>query len=65
MTSWILETCGATADTSSLKRLWRAATELAEGLDRQWIVWLEGRILPHRIVLSNDNPGVRLAGGTG
>ena len=51
---------GEVADISTAERYGDAVSALGEALGRQRIVWLEGRHLPQRIVLSEEAPGVDL-----
>jgi hypothetical protein len=39
----------------------KASRRLLKGLGRQWIVWVEGRYLPHDIELADNDQGIRLA----
>lgn len=39
----------------------QASRLLLKGLRRQWIVWVEGRHLPHEIELAENDKGIRLA----
>lgn len=39
----------------------QASRRLLKGLRRQWIVWVEGRHLPHEIELADNDKGIRLA----
>lgn len=55
-----LEGWGSAADrraVGSVKQLAAAWTELAAELDRQWIVWLDGRHLPQDVTLSPEAAG--------
>jgi hypothetical protein len=38
----------------------QASRRLLKGLRRQWIVWVEGRHLPHEIELADNDKGIRL-----
>jgi hypothetical protein len=40
----------------------QASRRLLKGLRKQWIVWVEGRYLPHEIELADNDKGIRLAG---
>jgi hypothetical protein len=40
----------------------KASRRLLKGLRKQWIVWVEGRLLPHEIELADNDKGIRLAG---
>lgn len=40
----------------------QASRRLLKDLRKQWIVWVEGRYLPHEIELADNNKGFRLAG---
>ncbi len=51
---------GPMQDISTLAGLERAAERLRQDLDRQSIVWLEGRYLPQDIVLSEDGGAITL-----
>ncbi len=53
---------GEVTNVSSLRELGKAFAALSEHLDRQWIVWLDGRHLPQDIELSSEVRGFRLAG---
>jgi hypothetical protein len=53
---------GPVHNVSSLRELAAAFAELSEQLDRQWIVWLDGRHLPQDVRLSPDARGFALAG---
>jgi hypothetical protein len=53
---------GAVARVDSTGRLERAARALAAHLDRQRVVWVEGRHLPQRVVLPPEATGFTLAG---
>ena len=55
-----LEAWGGAADrraVGSVKQLAAAWTDLAAELDRQWIVWLDGRHLPQDVTLSPEAAG--------
>jgi len=39
----------------------QASRRLLKNLRRQWIVWVEGRYLPHEIELAENDKGIRLA----
>lgn len=56
----LMETWGPADDVSSTSRFRQAGSDLWELLDRQRIVWFEGRILPQHIEV--NAPGVRVAG---
>lgn len=51
---------GEVVDISSLARLRHAVGELTRALNRQRIVWLQGRHLPQEIQLTDQAVGVRL-----
>ena len=53
---------GEAADVSDPGSLTRASKRLLKKLERQWIVWVEGRHLPSDIELDPEVQGVRLAG---
>jgi hypothetical protein len=53
---------GTVRNVASLRELAAAYGELAAELDRQWIVWLDGRHLPQDVRLSPDARGFVLAG---
>lgn len=55
-----LEAWGEVRDVGSLKKLAAAFEELSAGLDRQWIVWLDGQHLPQDIELAPGAEGVAL-----
>jgi hypothetical protein len=40
----------------------KASRRLLKSLDRQWIVWVEGRQLPYEIEIADNELGIRLAG---
>ena len=44
----------AARDVSKPRRLKAAVEELRSNLDRQLVVWLEGRLLPHEIELTAE-----------
>jgi hypothetical protein len=48
-------------DTTGLSSIEKASRRLLKGLGRQWIVWVEGRHLPHEIELAESEKGIRLA----
>lgn len=48
---------GTARPVGDLKRLAAAYEELTEELDRQWIVWLDGRHLPQDVTLSPEAEG--------
>jgi hypothetical protein len=52
---------GAASDISNLAKLNKVSRELMNELDRQWVVWVEGRHLPNAIELSSNPSGLRLA----
>jgi hypothetical protein len=52
---------GAASDISNLAKLNRASRDLMLDLDRQWVVWIEGRHLPNTIELASNPAGLRLA----
>ena len=55
-----LEAWGEVRQVGSLKQLAAAFKELSEQLDRQWVVWLDGRHLPQEIELSAEAEGFEL-----
>ncbi len=58
-----LDPWGEAADrrtVGSVKQLAAAWSELAEVLDRQWVVWLDGRHLPQEVTLSPAAKGFEL-----
>ncbi len=55
-----LDAWGEVRRTGNLKQLAAAFEELSELLDRQWIVWLDGRHLPQEIELSEQAEGFEL-----
>ena len=55
-----LESWGPAVDISSTSRFRQAGRELWERLDRQRVVWFEGRRLPQHIAVTT--PGLRVAG---
>jgi hypothetical protein len=52
---------GPAENVSSLGRLGKASKRLMKGLDRQWVVWVEGRHLPSAVELAPNDLGIRLA----
>jgi hypothetical protein len=48
------------ADVSSLAKLDRASQALFKTIERQRIIWLEGRHLPQDIALDSDSLPIRL-----
>jgi hypothetical protein len=52
---------GPAVDVASPSKLERACEHLLESLNRQWIVWVEGRYLPNQIELDKNVEGIRLA----
>ena len=55
-----LDAWGRTRRVGSLKQLASAFEELSELLDRQWIVWLDGRHLPQEVELTERAEGFEL-----
>jgi hypothetical protein len=53
---------GFSEKTTGLSSLGKASQRLLKSLDRQWIVWVEGRHLPHEIEVAENDCGFRLAG---
>jgi hypothetical protein len=53
---------GEAAEISDLGSLQKASKNLLKELERQWIVWVEGRHLPSDIELDPEVQGIRLAG---
>jgi len=53
---------GEAAEISDLGSLQKASKSLLKELERQWIVWVEGRHLPSDIELDPEVQGIRLAG---
>jgi len=53
---------GEAADISDQGSLNKASKRLLKELERQWIVWVEGRHLPSDIELDPEVQGIRLAG---
>jgi hypothetical protein len=51
---------GEVVDISSMGRLRTAVGELSRALDRQRVVWLQGRHLPQKISLTDEATGIRL-----
>jgi len=47
--------------TTGLSGIEKASRLLLKDLGRQWIVWVEGRHLPHEIELADNDKGIRLA----
>jgi hypothetical protein len=45
---------GAAIDVSRFSDLRAAVRDLERELDRQWLVWLEGEHLPHRLTMTPD-----------
>jgi len=52
---------GVAEITTGLSSIEKASRQLLKGLGRQWIVWVEGRHLPHEIELAENEKGIRLA----
>ena len=46
---------------NGLSSIEKASRRLLKNLGRQWIVWVEGRHLPHEIELVDNQKGIRLA----
>ncbi|MDH3812855.1 MAG: hypothetical protein OEV48_00050 [Acidobacteriota bacterium] len=55
------EPWGKAETVTGIGGLNKASQRLLKGLRRQWIVWLEGRYLPHEIELAKNDKGIRLA----
>ena len=55
-----LDAWGEVRQVGNLKKLASAFEELSEQLDRQWVVWLDGRHLPQEIELSAKAEGFEL-----
>ena len=53
---------GEAAEISDFRTLQKASKTLLKELERQWIVWVEGRYLPSEIELAPEVQGIRLAG---
>jgi hypothetical protein len=53
---------GKASDVSDPGSLTKASKRLLKELERQWIVWVEGRHLPSDIELDPEVQGIRLAG---
>lgn len=53
---------GEMIDISTPTKLRRAVDELSDRVDRQYIVWIEGRHLPQQIELTAEATGIELAG---
>jgi len=53
---------GEAAEISDLGSLQNASKSLLKELERQWIVWIKGRLLPSDIELDPEVQGIRLAG---
>jgi hypothetical protein len=49
-----------TARVKGLGTIEKASRRLLTGLGKQWIVWVEGRYLPHEIELADNDQGIRL-----
>jgi hypothetical protein len=52
---------GVAETTTGLGSIEKASRRLLKDLGRQWIVWVEGRHLPHEIELAENDRGLRLA----
>ncbi len=52
---------GEAERTAALSGIEKASGRLLKVLGRQWIVWVEGRHLPHEIELADNDKGIRLA----
>ena len=52
---------GPVQDISNPGKLVKVSRSLMNALDRQWVVWVEGRHLPNDIKLSQDAAALRLA----
>lgn len=55
---------GADGSTFSLAALTKAVRRLQDDLDAQWVVWVSGLYLPHRIELRGEGTEIRLLGGS-
>lgn len=55
---------GATGSTFSLAALLKAGRRLQDDLDKQWVVWVAGLHLPHRLEVRGEGLGLRLVGGS-
>jgi hypothetical protein len=53
---------GQARTVSSAGRLSKASRDVMRELQRQWIVWIEGRHLPSDIEIAPDSAGLQLAG---
>jgi hypothetical protein len=53
---------GLTEEITGMGSLEKAARRLLESLEKQWIVWVEGRHLPYEIEIADNDLGIRLAG---
>jgi hypothetical protein len=53
---------GLSEEITGVGSLEKAARRLLESLEKQWIVWVEGRHLPYEIEVVDNELGVRLAG---
>jgi hypothetical protein len=60
--SSVVEGWGAATDVSKIGALGKASRRLVKQLERQWIVWIEGRHLPPNIELAPNARGLDLAG---
>jgi len=52
---------GPVADISDLGKLTRVSRRMMKGVERQWVVWIEGRLLPSAIELAPNSIGLELA----
>lgn len=55
------ENWGPVQDISNPGKLVKASRKLMHDIDRQWVVWVEGRHLPSDIVLTSETTGLTLA----
>ena len=53
---------GLAGPTTGLGSIHRTSRRLLKSLEKQWIVWVEGRHLPYEIELAENELGIRLAG---
>ena len=51
---------GEAVDVDGVSRLGKASRRMLTDLHRQWIVWVEGSLLPHEIELAENDKGIRL-----
>jgi hypothetical protein len=52
---------GPVADISDVGKLTRVSRRMMKAVQRQWVVWVEGRHLPSAIELAPDTKGLELA----